>query len=127
MPAPTLPYTTSGTLPYGAGTITPTSGNYTSTSYIVENVTLRDPLTVIERHDVNGAPNGAVGFAEAKTLSGTLQLATTNTSADSMPEVGATFVWPVRGTNTNFFFTEVSTAREIRGFFTAPFSARQVI
>ena len=80
MPAPTLPYSTGTTLPYGAGTITPTSGNYTSTSYIVERIDLESGLTVVERFNTNGAPNGVVGFRNAYTLSGTLQLATTNTA-----------------------------------------------
>ena len=126
MPAPTLPFTSTGTLPYGAGTLTPTSGNYTNTSYIVERVDLGTSLTTVRRFNTNGAPNGLVGFRNAYTLSGTLQLATTNTTTDSMPEEGATFVWPVRGTNTNFVFVTVGTAREQRSFWTAPFTAEEV-
>jgi hypothetical protein len=126
MAAPTLPFTSSGTLPYGAGTITPTTGNYNTTSYIVDRIDLGTSLTTVRRFNTNGAPNGVVGFRNPYTLSGALQLATTNATTDSMPEEGATFVWPVRGTNTNFFFVTVGTAREIRSFYTAPFTAEEV-
>lgn len=129
MPAPTLPFTTAGTLPYGVehgGVLTPTTGSYTNTSYIVEKASVGASLTAVRRFNTNGAPNGAVAFRDAYKLSGTLQLATNNTSTDGMPEIGSQFVWPVNGSNTNFFFVTVGVEQEIRGFRTAPFTAEEV-
>ena len=126
MPAPTIPYTTTATLPFGAGTLTPTSGNYTNTTYILESFDVTTPLTVIDRMNANGGPNGAVAFQDARTATGVLQMATTN-AADMFPEAAAEFVRSVRGTNVTFFFTNFSDPEEIRGFKKSNFQAREKI
>lgn len=126
MAAISLPYSTSANLPFGAGTLTPTTGNYVNTTYVLENFEVREPVAVIERQNANGGPNGAVAFQEARTATGTLQLATTN-AADTFPEVCAEFVRSVRGTNVTFFFNSISAPEEIRGFKKATFEAREKV
>lgn len=126
MPAPSLPYTTTSTLPFGAGTLTPSTGNYTNTTYILESFEVTTPLTVIERLNANGGPNGAVAFQDARTVTGTLQMASTN-AADAFPEAGAEFIRSVRGTNVTFFFTNFTDPEEIRGFKKSNFQAREKI
>jgi hypothetical protein len=126
MSAPALPYTTGATLPFGAGTLTPTTGNYVNTTYILESFDVTTPLTVVERQNANGGPNGAVAFQDAKTATGVIQMASTN-AADMFPEIAAEFTRVVRGTTTTFFFTNFSDPEEIRGFKKSNFQAREKI
>lgn len=126
MPAPTIPYTTTSTLPFGAGTLTPTTGNYTNTTYILESFEVTTPLTVIDRLNANGGPNGAVAFQDARTATGVIQMASTN-AADAFPEAASEFVRSVRGTNVTFFFTNFTDPEEIRGFKKSNFQAREKV
>ena len=125
-PHPALPYTTTSTLPFGAGTLTPTTGNYVNTTYILESFDTTIPLAVIERQNANGGPNGAVAFQDARTATGVIQMASTN-AADAFPEVASEFVRAVRGTNVTFFFTNFSDPEEIRGFKKSNFQAREKV
>lgn len=126
MAAPALPYATTSTLPFGAGTLTPTTGNYTNNTYILESFEVTTPSTVIERQNANGGPNGAVLFQDARTATGVLQMASTN-ATDAFPEIGAEFVRSVRGTNATFFMNSLSDPEEQRGFKKCNFQAREKV
>ena len=127
MPATALPYSTSATLPFGAGTITPSTGNASNVSFILNRFEVRDPAAVIERHNASGGPNGAVMFQEARTATGQLQIATTN-AADQPPGLGDEFTQADgRGGTPTFFFTSFGQPREIRAFKFVDFEAREKI
>lgn len=103
-----VPYVTTANLPYGSRVVT-----IDATGYIANNFSVSESLNVIERTDALGAPNGAVGIAQARTGSAQLQLATTSTS---YPDRGDEFTTAVKGGSATFFITEASYPEEAGGF-----------
>lgn len=121
-----LPYSTSGTLPWGSFVLTTTSGNANGTSYIAEDFEVTEPTQLTERTTELGAPNGAFIVASARTGRGTLQLASTSTVA---PDPGDEFARSLRPNTSNvtFFFTEVSLPRRARDFYVVNVSFREKV
>lgn len=110
-----LPYSTSATLAWGSFILSPTTGNANGVSFIAEDFEVTEPSFIGQRHDQNGAPNGAFQVAEARTGRGTLQLAANTTLA---PERSDEFTRVLRYNTaaTTFFFTEVGLPKRARDF-----------
>lgn len=116
-----VPYRTSADLPYGTRVITIAA---LSAGYIANNFSVSESLNVIERTDTLGAPNGAVGIAQARTGSAQLQLATSSTT---YPSRGDEFGTSVKGSTVTFFITEASYPEEAQGFKVVDISFRESI
>lgn len=103
-----VPYLTAATLPYGSRVVT-----VGATGYIANSFSVSESLNVIERTDILGAPNGAIGIRQARTGSAQLQLATTSTT---YPGYGDEFASLVKGASVTFFITEAGFPEEAGGF-----------
>ena len=114
-----IPYTSITTLPYGSRVVT-----IASVGYIANNFNTSSGLTLLERQNELGAPNGVVGIAQAATGNAKLQLAT---SAVAIPDAGDEFSATIDSTAITFFITERSLPEEQAGFKTVDISFRQSI
>lgn len=76
-------YKSSSTLPFGSSILT-----IANVTYIAERLSVRSPVETFERRDAEGSPNGFVQVDQARTLTATLQLATSTTAT---PARGAEF------------------------------------
>lgn len=94
-------------VPYGARVLAITNPAGVPINYVCEQISIDRPVTIIERFDELGAPNGQVGVPKFVTGSMTIQLATATTI---VPVAGATFssTFIVNGASENFVVHQVT-------------------
>lgn len=94
-------------VPYGARVLSITNPSGSPINYVCEQISVDRPVTIIERFDELGAPNGQVGVPKFVTGSATLQLAT---SLTVVPLAGATFstTFAVAGSPENCVIHQVT-------------------
>lgn len=118
LPNPGVYYSTAG-MPRGSRSVTfyrlnnPPNGSGTALAgtYLLENVDVRRPSTVVERRGVNNEPQDSSAVDDFVTLSGTAQLSTATTPTLRLGDYfAAVFDINTDGTgNTEWFFiTEVA-------------------
>lgn len=90
-----------GAIPHGSRIIT-----INSVAYAAESFEISEPTATVERMNVvTNNPAGQVTFPGFITGSAVLQL----DNAEIAPPQFANFIAPIRGTNANFYVTDVGT------------------
>ncbi len=113
-------YKTNAAIGFGSPSITFTTGVCAGLTYETEGNPTSRPVTLAERQNGAGQPNGAVQVEGAATKQVTAQLAT---AATPSPQSGDEFV---EG-GVTFFVGEVGDVREQAGIWKVTFGAREKI
>lgn len=111
---------TTATIGFGSPSITFTTGVAAGLTFITEGNPTTRPVTLAERQDGNGAPNGAVQVEGAATKQVTAQKAT---AAQPTPQSGDEFIED----SVTYFVGEVGEVKEQAGIWKFTFAAREKI
>lgn len=113
-------YKTNPAIGFGSPSITFTTGVGAGLVYETEGNPTNRPVTLVERQNGVGQPNGAVQVEGAATKQVTLQLAT---AATPVPQSGDEFV----ENGVTFFVGEVGDVKEQAGIWKVTISAREKV
>jgi hypothetical protein len=113
-------YKTNAQIGFGSPSITFTTGVAAGQTFITEGNPTTNPVTLAERQDGDGKPNGAVQVEGAATKQITAQKAT---AAQPVPQSGDEFIED----SVTYFVGEVGLVREQAGIHKFTFTAREKI